>query len=54
MKTITPITAATTATLLLLSTLVLGCTPGADDFTSSDLTCPSYCTHRGHCGNALC
>lgn len=48
------ITAALVATLLALSTLAPACAPGSDDFTSSDLTCPSYCTPRGQCGNALC
>jgi len=54
MKCFNLIAAAMTATLLLLCSLVPACAPGSDDFTSSDLTCPSYCTPRGHCGNALC
>ena len=53
MKCFNLIAAAMTATLLLLSTCIPACAPGTDEFTSSDLTCPSYCTPRSRCGNAV-
>ena len=53
MKCFNPITAALVATLLLLSTCISACAPDDGDFSAGDLTCPSYCTPRSRCGNAV-